>query len=212
MEARFNDGLQRALTKADMVTPDGMPLVWVMRFLGRTAQDRVAGMDIFTAVCKQSVQENVSIYLLGATQDVLDKVVAKLRVDFPTLNVAGFESPPFRKWTFLEEEAIAERVNQSGAGITFVSLGCPKQECWMESNHGRVKSVMIGVGGVFPVYAGNKKHAPGWMRNNGLEWLYRLAQEPQRLFKRYFTTIPPFIWLAFQQIRQEQKRRGFLQN
>lgn len=214
MEARRNDALRLALSRADLVTPDGMPLVWMMRKLGLVSQDRVAGMDIFKAVCRRSMEENISVYLLGSTQGVLDGMKAQLKKDFPNLRLAGAESPPFRPLTEAEDSELVEKINSSGAGFTFVSLGCPKQECWMESHCDLIKSVMIGVGGVFPVYAGLQRYAPLWVRNTGLEWLYRLVQEPRRLFKRYFTTIPPFIWLAFKQIREEpsQSQRQFQQS
>lgn len=205
MESRWDNALQKNLMEADLVTPDGMPLVWVMRALGFKTQDRVAGMDIFLATCQQAVAYNIPIYLLGSTQVVLDRMQERLKRDFPTLQLAGVESPPFRPLTATEDVELVERINKSGAGFTFVSLGCPKQEHWMAAHRSRVQSVMIGVGGVFPVYAGVQKHAPKWIRNNGLEWLYRLVQEPRRLFKRYFTTIPPFIWLALQQITSQSK-------
>ena len=208
IEARCNNQLRCALDKADLVTPDGMPIVWMMKKLGIVEQDRVAGMDIFLAICQKCMEDEISIYLLGSTQKVLDMVTAKLSRDFPSLKVAGIESPPFRPLSDVENAKIVSRINSSGAGITFISLGCPKQECWMESYGTLIESVMIGVGGVFPVYAGLKKYAPRWLRYMGLEWLYRLIQEPRRLFMRYFKTIPPFIWLALQQIRQQSKQKN----
>jgi N-acetylglucosaminyldiphosphoundecaprenol N-acetyl-beta-D-mannosaminyltransferase len=209
MESRSNTQLQAALEKADMVTPDGMPLVWVMKALGTAAQDRVAGMDIFLAVCQQCVAEDISIYLLGSTQDVLNKMQSALRRDFPRLKIAGIESPPFRPLTQSEDSELVERINNSGAGFTFVSLGCPKQECWLFEHQGKVESVMVGLGGVFPVYAGIQKRAPKWVRNSGLEWLYRLIQEPRRLFNRYFTTIPPFVVFALLQVVIQKSRKAF---
>jgi N-acetylglucosaminyldiphosphoundecaprenol N-acetyl-beta-D-mannosaminyltransferase len=200
MEARWNVELQTVLEEADLVTPDGMPLVWMMRCLGVRPQDRVAGMDIFLAICQAAVQQDFSVYLLGSTQDILDKMQARLKKDFPGLKLVGLESPPFRPMTESEDKDLVDRINGSGAGVTFISLGCPKQECWMAAHYGKIKSVMIGIGGVFPVYAGVKKHAPKWVRDSGLEWLYRLLQEPRRLFKRYLKTIPPFIWLALIQL------------
>jgi N-acetylglucosaminyldiphosphoundecaprenol N-acetyl-beta-D-mannosaminyltransferase len=200
MESRWNANLRAVLEGADLITPDGMPLVWMMRWLGVKSQDRVAGMDIFLAVCREAANQNISIYLLGSTPDVLNKIQEKINEDFPGLDLAGIESPPFRPMTTTEDGDLVDRINSSGAGITFVSLGCPKQECWMAEHYGRVQSVMIGVGGVFPVYSGDKKQAPKWIRDSGLEWLFRLLQEPKRLFGRYLRTIPPFIWFAFQQI------------
>ncbi|MBE9080051.1 WecB/TagA/CpsF family glycosyltransferase [Romeria aff. gracilis LEGE 07310] len=205
MESRGNSRLRPALESADLVAPDGMPLVWVMRSLGVERQDRVAGMDIFLALCQESVKFDIPVFLLGSTWDVLDKMKVRLKHEFPNLKLAGMESPPFRELAESEDAELIERINNSGAGFTFVSLGCPKQECWMADRQGKIKSVMVGIGGVFPVYAGMKKHAPNWIRNNGLEWLYRLVQEPRRLWKRYFTTIPPFVWLALQQVSGHRK-------
>ncbi|MEM9806698.1 MAG: WecB/TagA/CpsF family glycosyltransferase [Cyanobacteria bacterium P01_D01_bin.56] len=204
MESHWHSDLSSVLESADLVTPDGMPLVWMMRLQGAKNQDRVAGMDIFLSLCRQATEANISVYLLGSTQDVLFKMQARLQKDFPDLKLTGAESLPFRPLTANEDRELIERVNCSGAGLTFVSLGCPKQERWMADHHGKIRSVMVGVGGVFPVYAGLKKHAPKWIRESGLEWLYRLIQEPRRLWKRYWKTIPPFIWLAFQQVKLKQ--------
>lgn len=205
MESRQDIGLRTALERADMITPDGMPLVWMMRSLGMKSQDRVAGMDIFMGACKRCMEEGISIYLIGSTQSVLDKMERRLKQDFPTLKVAGLESPPFRPLSEAEDAEITGRINCSGAGLTFVSLGCPKQERWMADHYGKLSSVMVGVGAVFPVYARVRRHAPKWIRENGFEWLYRLAQEPRRLSHRYLKTIPPFIYLALKQVRVQRK-------
>jgi len=208
IESRRNTKLRSALSKADIVTPDGMPLVWVMRALGLTSQDRVAGMDIFIGACRRCVEKDVSIYLLGSTQKTLDAMQRRLSKDFPTLKVAGVESPPFGPIHDTDYTDTVARVNQSGAGFLFVSLGCPKQERWMDMHVGKINAVMVGVGGVFPVFAGLQKHAPKWIRESGLEWLYRLVQEPKRLYKRYFSTIPPFICLASKQVLKSRQLRS----
>ena len=212
IESQHDSHLKSVLNTADLVTPDGMPLVWMMRALGEELQDRVAGMDIFETACKLCQDKKVSIYLIGSTQSVLTAMQARLRKEFPELKIAGLESPPFRPLSEKENEETIERINSSGAGLTFVSLGCPRQERWMATRRGRLSSVMVGVGAVFPVYAGVHKHAPKWVRELGLEWLYRLIQEPKRLFRRYLSTIPPFICLAFKQLnvnRKSQRRFDF---
>ncbi|MEO1300529.1 MAG: WecB/TagA/CpsF family glycosyltransferase, partial [Cyanobacteria bacterium J06636_16] len=193
MESRWDTTFRQILEKADLVTPDGMPLVWMLKALGIKNQDRVAGMDFFLRTCQQAADQSVQIYLLGSTQDVLDRMQKRLKEDFPSLNLAGVESPPFRPLTPAEDKELVQRINESGAGLTFVSLGCPKQERWMAEHKDKIRSVMVGVGAVFEVYAGAKKHAPKLVRDLGLEWLYRLVQEPRRLWKRYWKTIPPFI-------------------
>lgn len=200
IESRSNDALRTALGHADLVTPDGMPLVWMMRSLGIDSQNRVAGMDIFVDVCQRCLEEGVSIYLLGSTRPVLTEMKRRIEEDFPGLEVAGMESPPFRPLSEEEYAQSVDRINQSGAGVTFVSLGCPKQEKWMSIHAGKINSVMVGIGAVFPVYAGLQRRAPKWVRESGLEWLYRLYQEPRRLFGRYFDTIPLFIYLALKQV------------
>lgn len=208
MEARWNDCLKTALEQADLTTPDGMPLVWVMRALGWKRQDRVAGMDIFCAICQQCVDEKLSLFLLGSTPEVIKKIETRLRYTFPFLKIAGVESPPFRPMTHAEDAALVERINQSNASFTFVSLGCPKQECWMQAHRGRVKSVMVGVGGVFPVFAGLQRRAPKQIRQLGLEWLYRLMQEPRRLCGRYLKTNTLFIFLVFRQLKTHALKAG----
>lgn len=212
MEARSNAMLRSVMRQAHLVTPDGMPLVWVMRAMGVKAQDRVAGLDIFLAACQKASEQDIAVYLLGSTQKILDKIKDRLQQDYPNLKLAGMESLPFRPLTEAETIAVVDRVNSSGAGLTFVSLGCPKQECWMGRQYGKIQSVMVGVGGVFPVYAGLHKHAPQWMREAGLEWFYRLLQEPRRLFGRYLKTIPPFIWLALRQLIRQNRGNAIKSN
>ena len=195
-EAYSNPAFASVLLEADLVTPDGMPLVWLMNLLGKSRQDRVAGVDILLGLCEHISAQNISIFFLGSEPEILEKIREKLNNQFPNLHIAGMEPLPFRPLTPEEDEAIVQRINQSGAGIVLVSLGCPKQELWISQHKGRVHAVMVGLGGAFPVYAGIHKRAPGWIRKTGFEWLYRLWQEPGRLWKRYFTTIPPFVYLA----------------
>lgn len=196
MEAYANPSFATVLLESDIVTPDGMPLVWLMNLLGRSRQDRVAGVDILLGLCDQISTQNISVFFLGSTPEILETIKTKLNQQFPKLKIADMESLPFRPLTPEEDEAIVRRINQSGAGIVLVSLGCPKQELWISQHKGRIHAVMVGLGGAFPVYAGIQRRAPSWIRKSGFEWLYRLIQEPGRLWKRYFTTIPPFVYLA----------------
>ena len=199
-EAHSHPELSLVLNNADLVTPDGMPLVWMMKLLGESKQDRVAGMDILLALSELAPKQNVKIFFLGSESRILEKMRGKLEQAFPHLEIAGMEPLPFRPLTPQEDAAIIEQINQSGAGIVLVSLGCPKQEHWMHQHKNKIQAVMIGLGGVFPILAGMQKRAPLWMRQLGLEWLYRLIQEPRRLWGRYKTTIPPFVWLALKQL------------
>lgn len=200
IEAHQNSSFASVLTNADLVTPDGMPLVWMLRLMGATQQNRVAGLDVLAALCQRSEVEQVSIFFLGSQVAILERIKARLKQDYADLKIAGMESLPFRSLTQAEDEAVVQMLNDSGAGLVFVSLGCPKQEAWMAAHKNKVRAVMVGLGGAFPVYAGIHKRAPQIVRSLGFEWLYRLLQEPQRLWSRYSSTIPVFIWLAFKQL------------
>lgn len=200
VEAYYHSELASVLENADMVTPDGMPLVWMMRLMGAPYQNRVAGMDILLSLCKSATARNIKIFFLGSQSTILEKMRTKLEHDFPNLQIVGMEPLPFRPLTPDEDDAIIQKINESGASLVLVSLGCPKQEYWMNQHKGKVHAVMIGLGGVFPVLAGIHKRAPFWIRDLGLEWFYRLIQEPRRLWSRYMDTIPPFIWLALKQL------------
>jgi N-acetylglucosaminyldiphosphoundecaprenol N-acetyl-beta-D-mannosaminyltransferase len=200
MEAYWSQDFATVLKNADLVTPDGMPLVWMMRLLGARYQDRVAGMDIFMALCQLAQTQNISVFFVGSQTEILSRMRKRLEAEFPQLKIAAMEPLPFRPLTQDEDEALIKRINSSGAGIVLVSLGCPKQESWIAQHKDKIQGVMIGLGGVFPVYAGIQKRAPRIVRDLGLEWLYRVIQEPRRLWRRYVQTIPPFIWLALKQL------------
>lgn len=203
MEAYWHQPFSQVLQNADMVTPNGMPLVWIMRFLGCKGQDRVSGMDILKSLCHKASEENVKVFFLGSQQSILDLMRARLDKEYPNLNVAAMKPLPFHPLTQAEDEALIEEIHETGAGIVFLSLGCPRQEKWMAEHQGKVEAVMIGLGVTFPTYAGLKKWAPRWVRQSGLEWLYHLVQEPKRLMGRYAQKIPPFIFLAFTQLFSE---------
>ncbi len=200
MEAHWNPEFANVLQNADVVTPDGMPLVWMMRWMGARDQDRVAGMDILQALCQQAQTQNVSVFFLGSQTEILSRMRLRLEQEFPKLKIAAMEPLPFRPLTETEDAELINKVNSSGAGLVFVSLGCPKQEHWIAQHQGKIQAVMLGMGGVFPVYAGIHKRAPRIVRELGFEWFYRWIQEPRRLWGRYLKTIPPFIWLATKQI------------
>jgi N-acetylglucosaminyldiphosphoundecaprenol N-acetyl-beta-D-mannosaminyltransferase len=206
IEANQNQGFADVLRSADLVTPDGMPLVWMLRLMGVAGQERVAGPDVLAALCSSAPKEGVSLFFLGSQTVILEKMRARLNQEYPALKIAGMEALPFRPMTAEEDEAIVQKLNNSGAGIILVSLGCPKQEVWMAAHQNQVQAVMVGLGGAFPVYAGIHKRAPKFIQSWGLEWLYRLIQEPRRLWKRYFSTMPRFIWLALKQFMDDAKK------
>lgn len=200
IEAHQRPDFAQILRNADLVTPDGMPLVWMLKMLGVRNQDRVAGLDVLSALCQLASLERVSIYFLGSQPAILDRMKVKLNREFPDLMIAGMDPLPFRPLTMEEDEEVVRRINASGAGLVLVALGCPKQETWIAQHKGKIAAVMVGLGGAFPVYAGLHKRAPRVIRSLGFEWLYRLIQEPRRLWGRYRSTIPIFIWLAIKQL------------
>jgi N-acetylglucosaminyldiphosphoundecaprenol N-acetyl-beta-D-mannosaminyltransferase len=200
IEAYRVPAFRNILQAADLITPDGMPLVWMLKLLGVRHPDRVAGMDILLALCQQAHHYNVPVFFVGSQSGILDRMQDRLKENFPQLKIAGMKPLPFAQTAPEEDEALIEQINNSGAKLVFVSLGCPKQEYWMASHKYKIHAVMIGLGGVFPIYAGIYKYAPKILRRSGLEWLYRLSREPRRLWKRYASTIPIFVWLALKQI------------
>jgi len=198
IEAYLNNDFCEIVNSADIATPDGMPLAKAIKWLYGIDQDRIAGMDLMPDLMKECESKNLSIYLYGSTNDVLEKIILKAKQEFPNLKM-DFYSPPFKELTIDEKNAILEEINQKKPNFVFVALGCPKQEKWMAEHKGKINSCMIGLGGAFEVYAEVKDRAPKWMQDNSLEWLYRLVQDPKRLWKRYFKTNSIFIWLLFKQ-------------
>lgn len=184
---------------SDMATPDGAPVAWMLRRQGFVNQSRISGPDLMWALCERAAKENLPIYCYGSTNATLALLETRLRAAFPAL-LMTMESPPFRALTAEENTAAVERINTSGAGFVFVGLGCPKQERWMAEHRGRINAVMIGVGAAFDFHAGTVTRAPAWMRENGLEWLHRLASEPGRLWKRYLVTNTLFILKSARQL------------
>ncbi len=199
IEAYQNNDFCNIVNSANIATPDGMPLAKAMKLLYSITQDRVAGMNLMPDLMKISTAKNLSVFLYGSTDDTLAKIVSKAKVEFPNLEL-NIYSPPFRSMTDSEKEDIVTMINQKNPDFVFVALGCPKQEKWMAEHKGKIKSCMIGLGGAFEVYAGIKDRAPQWMQDYSLEWVYRLVQDPKRLWKRYLITNILFIFLLLIQI------------
>jgi N-acetylglucosaminyldiphosphoundecaprenol N-acetyl-beta-D-mannosaminyltransferase len=195
MTAYWDARYQQVLAQAALVTPDGMPLVMGLRLLGIPGQGRVYGPDLMLAWCQRAAHLGLPIYLYGGTDAMLEQMVVYLQDQFPGLPIAGTYAPPFRPQTAVEAAADADRINQSGARVVFVGLGCPKQEQWMYAQQGQVNAVMVGVGAAFSFFSGEVSQAPRWMMGLGMEWLYRLCQEPGRLWKRYLINNPMFVLL-----------------
>jgi N-acetylglucosaminyldiphosphoundecaprenol N-acetyl-beta-D-mannosaminyltransferase len=195
IEARKDQDFLQIIKDSEIVTPDGRPLTWALRILKGIKQDRVAGMDLLPDLLELMSEQHISAYFYGGHPELLNKAKIYLKDFYPDLNVAGFFSPPFCNSTPIEEHKIIEDINNALPSVVFVILGCPKQEKWMASMKGKINTVMIGIGGALPVMLGIQKRAPKWMQNYGLEWLFRLSQEPKRLFKRYWRTNNLFLWI-----------------
>jgi N-acetylglucosaminyldiphosphoundecaprenol N-acetyl-beta-D-mannosaminyltransferase len=192
--AAQDSGFMQVLQGADLATPDGAPVAWLMRRQGVSGQARVCGPDLMLAYCEQAARRGEALFLFGSTDSTLALLQARLLARFPGLLIAGSLAPPFRAPTAEEDAAHVAAINASGARTVWVSLGCPKQERWMAQHRGQVQAVMVGVGAAFDFHAGLQARAPVWMRRAGLEWLHRLASDPRRLWKRYLLTNSAFIW------------------
>jgi N-acetylglucosaminyldiphosphoundecaprenol N-acetyl-beta-D-mannosaminyltransferase len=188
------------MNAADLVTPDGMPLVWGLRLLGIRTAARVYGPDLTPHLLEAAAREGIPVGFYGATDAVLEKLLRAVGSRYPSLRVAYAWAPPFRALTREEDRAATTLINDSGARILFVGLSTPKQERWMAAHRGRVEAVMLGVGAAFDFLAGTKRQAPRWMMRAGLEWLFRLASEPRRLARRYLKHNPRFLILFLTQL------------
>ena len=205
IEAHQNPALALDVNGADWVAADGMPLVWSLKQLYGIRQDRLAGMDLMPSLLEGAEVQNLPVYFYGSTDDELARAVAVCAERYPRLNIVGTYSPPFRPLTAHEEKTVVEQISTSGAKLVFVALGCPRQEQWMARMRGQIAAVMLGIGGALPVLTGSVNRAPAWVRNAGLEWSYRLVQEPRRLFKRYFTTNSLFIKALTKQLLNQKQ-------
>jgi N-acetylglucosaminyldiphosphoundecaprenol N-acetyl-beta-D-mannosaminyltransferase len=201
MESQRDLRLRRIHNRAGMVTPDGMPLVWLSRFLGFSQVERVYGPDLMWAVCERSSDREYRHFFYGGAPGVADLLATRLQSRWPSLTVVGTETPPFRPLTPDEDQAAVERINAAQPDIVWVGLSTPKQEHWMASHVGWLTApVLIGVGAAFDFHAGFKPQAPRWVQRSGLEWSFRLATEPRRLWRRYLRNNPLFLWLVFHQL------------
>lgn len=210
VEARRDRSFAEVVNGADLATPDGMPVLFAQRWFHRVVQERVAGNDLMPALFATAEKAGLPVYLYGGAEGTLAAIEARLRNEHPGLILAGSHSPPFRPLSDEERRRVIAAIVSSGARLVMVSLGCPKQERWMADMKGSIPAAMIGLGGAFLLYAGVDKRAPKWMRDLGLEWTYRLALEPGRLWKRYLVTNTVFILMlvgAMVRGRSPEQRR-----
>lgn len=196
MEAYHDDHFSRVVNSADLVSADGMPLVWLLRKMGVEDATRVYGPDLMLHVCAAAQLQEIPVGFFGGHGDYLERLVHNMRARYPALRINYAYSPPISDLDPAPDEQIISDINASGVRILFVSLGCPKQERWMLRHKGRVQAVMLGVGAAFDFVSGRVRQAPRWMQQNGLEWLYRLSREPKRLLARYIRGNPRFVLLV----------------
>lgn len=195
MESQRQPDLKRVHNAAGMVAADGMPLVYLSRAAGHADCRRVYGPDLMLEVCRESVAHGYRQFFFGTTPPTLSRLTQRLLELFPGLRIVGTCAPPFRALTDEELADVIARMNDSSADVIWVGLSTPKQERWMAENRRYLKApVLIGVGAAFDFHAGTVPQAPAWMRPLCLEWLFRVAVEPRRLWKRYFTIIPQFLF------------------
>ena len=195
MEARRDPAYRAMMNAADLIVPDGMPLVWLGRVRGMALRRRVYGPELMLSLCERT--SGYRHFFFGGAPGVSDQLASALKNKIPGLQVAGTYSPPFRPLTELEDEEVVAELNRASPDVVWVGLGTPKQERWMYEHRDRLNAaVLLGVGAAFDFHSGTKKQAPGWMRERGLEWLFRLLQEPRRLGRRYLVYGPKFAFLV----------------
>lgn len=195
METFDSISFRQTVNGADLVTPDGRPLVWALKSLGVREATQVRGADLVMHVVERATLEGIPIGLYGGTSESLQAFVQTMESHFPAVQIACQIAPPFRPLTPAEDEAVTREIVSSGARILFVGIGCPKQEKWMAEHKGRIPAAMLGVGAAFDFHTGRVRQAPRWMQATGLEWLFRLMMDPRRLWKRYAKHNPRFVVL-----------------
>lgn len=190
--------LGNIINKIDMIVPDGQPVRWALNsFYKRGLKDRVYGPTLTLHVLSKSDKEGLGVYLYGSTKSTLDKFVEFINRQYPRINISGVHVDRFREASQEEDLEDIEKINNSGAHVVLVGRGCPRQEFWVASHVGKINAAMMAVGAAFDFHAGTVKQAPIWMQNAGLEWLFRLTQEPKRLWKRYLVTNTRFLFMFF---------------
>jgi N-acetylglucosaminyldiphosphoundecaprenol N-acetyl-beta-D-mannosaminyltransferase len=211
MEARRDPGFKTIVNSADLFIPDGISIVWAARRRGFDLKNRVPGPELFLEGCRLAAERGYRVFFYGDTVETLEALKLTLKDRFPSLNIVGLHSPPFRPLTPEENEAEIAAINESGADIVWVGLGLPKQERWMFEHRDRLNApVLIGVGAAFKFASGQVRRAPLWIRNRGFEWLWRFAQEPRRVWRRVMIDGPHFlICMAFEKLdsRKQDKTK-----
>lgn len=215
MTARRDPPVAAALRDADLACPDGVPLVWALRALGDPGQERVYGPDLMERALVYGVAMHWRHYLYGATPETLERLTAAVQRIAPGAQIVGTHAPPFRPLTIEERAGVLADVRSSGADVVWVGLGMPKQELWVQDVRGELPGVaLMAVGAAFDLLSGTVRQAPDWIQGMGLEWLFRLVQEPSRLWRRYLVNNPAFIiafgreWMASRSWRSRRRQPG----
>ncbi len=198
IESVKNRSFRECLEKIDLIVPDGQPVRWALNsFYKVKLKDRVAGPILTKHVLAKGNQHSIRVYLYGSVPATLERMQAYMKEQYPNVVICGVHADRFRDATPEEDIEDIQKINASGANLVLVGRGCPRQEKWVSAHIGKINAPMMAIGAAFDFFAGNIKHAPGWMQNVGLEWLYRLVQDPKKLWKRYLTTNFHFIYLFF---------------
>ena len=205
MESFDNPEYAAKVNAADLIIPDGMPLVWMQKLQGEKQAARVRANDLMIMLCGYAEKNNLTVGFYGGEQTVINAILERAKQDFPNLQIVYAFSPPFRALTDGEDTEITTEINEKKPDILFMGLGCPKQENWMSAHKGKLTAIMLGVGASFDFFAGNVRESPEWLGKLGLEWLFRLTQEPRRLWKRYLILNPRFVRLATLQLLKSKK-------
>jgi len=198
IEGYRNEELKQQINSIDLIVPDGQPVRWAMNWFYKTQlNDRVYGPTLMLDVLREAAGRKIPVFFYGSQQQTLNKLAKNLQEKFPQLQIAGMQPDRFRESTDEEKELDRQKIITSGARLVFVGRGCPRQERWVAENKDFLPAVLLAVGAAFDFHAGTVKQAPAWIQKRGLEWLYRLVQEPKRLWKRYLTTNSYFLYLFF---------------
>lgn len=200
MESHDNPEYGAKVNAADIIIPDGMPLVWMQKIQGQKDAARVRANDLMIMLCRYAAENCLNVGFYGGKQEVIDAIILRAKNELPNLGISYAFSPPFRPLTDEEDSDVTSEIRESGTQILFMGLGCPKQEIWMAAHKDKLNCVMLGVGASFDFYAGKVKESPEWLGKLGLEWLFRLTQEPKRLWRRYLILNPRFMRLAMLQL------------
>lgn len=201
MTGVLDDTHRYRLNHFDLICPDGQPVRWALNLMYKAKlRDRVYGPNLTLYTCERAAEEGLSIYLYGSRPEVLQAFADNLRSRYPRLKIAGSQPSRFRTVSAEEKKEIAQQIRDSGADIAFVGLGCPRQEVWAYEYRDALSMPLLAVGAAFDFHAGLLPQAPSTMQNLGLEWLFRLVQEPKRLWKRYVLLNPHYVWLLSQQM------------